>query len=218
MTKIGNYLPASLLRVLAFSCLGFAGLGSAPSLATTFNFSFSASGLVTAVASGLATDQTLTYNGSGTFTATGSSGAYTVTALTGTMNGLTMVMLPTNTNLGGLIVDEKLTYPNHPYTDLNGIGFTTQGSTTDYSLWSNTTSSGPDSLYIVQAANATNFGQSGSLALTTFNITPGAPAPIPGAGTLSWLVLGLGIVIVRRRAISATLLSACSKIAGRAST
>ncbi len=43
------------------------------------------------------------------------------------------------------------------------------------------------------------------------------PAPIPGAGTLSWLALGLGIVIVRRKGISATLRSAYSRIAGRAS-
>ncbi len=43
-----------------------------------------------------------------------------------------------------------------------------------------------------------------------------APAPVPGAGTLSWLVLGLGVAIIRRKSISAALRSAYARIAGRA--
>ncbi len=49
-------------------------------------------------------------------------------------------------------------------------------------------------------------------------LTAASPAPVPGAGTLSWLALALGVVIVRRKAISATLRSAYSRIAARAST
>ena len=52
---------------------------------------------------------------------------------------------------------------------------------------------------------------------TACALTAASPAPVPGAGTLSWLVLGLGVVIVRRKAISAMLRSAYSRIAGRAS-
>ncbi len=52
---------------------------------------------------------------------------------------------------------------------------------------------------------------------TMETMTYAGPAPVPGAGTLSWLVLGLGIVIIRRKTVSAAVRSAYARIAGRAS-
>ncbi len=72
-----------------------------------------------------------------------------------------------------------------------------------------------DQLALSNGANMSSINDvpSGLFAVGTATMTAVTPAPIPGAGTLSWLALALGVFIVRRKAISAWLRSSLAKAA-----
>jgi hypothetical protein len=124
---------------------------------------------------------------SGVFNVTGVNGDYTIQSISGgsvsgfgssSDNGAMTLLAPgayTSTDNGN-----KLYYINTPYVDGHGVAFTVSGGS-------------QEGLYLCNSCSNTFEldGAKGS-AIGTLSVSPTAtPAPLPGAGLLSYLVLGL---------------------------
>ncbi len=217
-------LKSSAVRWLFSAALALSALvgqGTSAAFATLYNFTF--------------TDGTVSIIG--TLTTGAGSAPYIVTGITGTVSGesgansangaITGLITAPNYCTYGFCIDNKLFYPSgsgsNPtcpacYVDTYGIGFTVGAQQEAIFVGTNSTTN-----YQATAGGNNYNGAPGgpgspfTSAAGTLTVTAASPAPIPGAGTLSWLALALGVVIVRRKAISAALRAAYSRIAARES-
>jgi hypothetical protein len=154
---------------------------STAAFAQTFDFSFSGSGGVMA---------------SGVFDVTGTSGNYTITGISGSVSGFANAL--DNGSIQSLLApgfyldnDNILSYPNSPYLDGNGgVSFTlSNGSTGD----ENIRDAGNGEYEFQNSEGGPFTGSVGTLSLTQ------TPAPIPGAGLLSYLAFGFGGLFINRK-------------------
>ena len=186
-----------MTRVIRYVvCMGIAlgaqlGFGGQQASAQTYNFTFTC-GVGCGIANGVVI-----------------SSAGSITSIAGTATGLSAFGLTD----GGFSYTSNLHTNNDNYTSPSNFYFnvdTNGGGSNpheEFQLLNGTNISS-----VIQFITISNYPTQ----LGTTTIT-GTPAPVPGAGTLSWLVLGLGIAVVRRKAISAALRVADTRIAGRAS-
>ncbi len=157
--------------------------------AQTFNFTFSGGGATISAGTVLVS-------------------AGNITSISGTASGLTGAGIGD----GAFIFNTSLFTGTFSYT-----------SPANYSVdvFTNSGSAPYNEFFLSNGSSQVNKTNGGSQTIffgsSTFSNAAASPAPVPGAGTLSWLVMGFGIAIVRRKAISAVLRSAYSRIAGRAS-
>jgi hypothetical protein len=148
--------------------------GSNTALAQSFDFTFSG-GTVMAI---------------GAINVTGTRGAYTIIGISGNVSGfanpaadgaITSLLAPNSfgTNFTAANNDNVFLYPNARDFDRDGVAFTVSGGADeDINVY------GGD--YFISTSSAGQY-QVG----TTFTAAPN-PAPIPGSGLLSYLVLGFG--------------------------
>jgi hypothetical protein len=187
-------LSPSLLRCLLRLFLAFNGI------------------LAFGVPSGLAQsyfDFTFTNNLTGTnllsvnaiVTATGASGNYTITNITGTeTSGSNQYAILFSSTATFRSPDELLFYPTAPFLDAHGIDYESNGVT--YNVFTNGLPSSPRATLIDSAGDvyANN-------ALYNFGPVP-TPGPIPGSGLLSFVAFGLAGLFYWVKLI-------CSKISRR---
>ena len=145
-------------------------------------------------------------NASGTLTATLQSGStYLITAISGTRNGQPILTLFAP---GGYDGNDNLLYfpaggdnpEGNAYIDFNGFSYTTAEG--NFNPWACGTSCAEDPPEYDEEHGTPN--PTGSTIITSFSMTQeSAPAPIPGAGALSYLaVLFGGLAVFRRRALA----------------
>ncbi len=122
----------------------------------------------------------------GSFTATGGAGSYTITSVQGTLGGQTITLLAPMAFAGN---DNALYYPANPgYFTLGGVSFAMKG--VDYNLYYY------QGLYGITTVDSLN---EGAAYTGTVTLDP-APGPIPGAGLMSFVGLGISSLAMRFRA------------------
>jgi hypothetical protein len=162
--------------------------GSTAAFAQTFDFTYNV---------GQNTASPLNVTGVIDAMATGTPGTYQITNIFGTVSGFdpSLGLSGDNGSISYLAAgqfqqgtqgganDNLFFYPNTPSLDCDGIGFTVNGHGEDINYNSNCGPAAPS--YNINAPDNNSFGGG------TFSLTETAtPAPIPGAGWLSYLVLG----------------------------
>jgi len=141
--------------------------------ADLFDFSYSGAGITA----------------SGTLTATLQSGnTYLISAITGTRNGQSITGLLAPSTFAPCGCNDNLLYfpaggdnpDGNRFIDVNGFAFSTAGGTFDPFV------NGIGGPYMEEDGN------SSFTSLNSFDVTESVPAPIPGAGALSYLLVLLG--------------------------
>lgn len=151
-------------------------------------------------------------NASGTLTATLQSGnTYLITGITGTRNGNSILSLISPGSYG--LNDNLLYFPaggdspeGNTYIDTNGFAYTTIDG--NFQPWGcGITSCAEDPPEYDEEHGTPN--PTGSTIITSFSISrqASAPAPIPGAGALSYMLVMFGAALGWRKQLTAHLMS-----------